>query len=95
MAEELAANRGAWLAAESSRIPVSNDRNVCVVARANVQVLDGGVAEESIVVQDIDVDIGNSGRVVGWVGQVYECGYSQRGLGRIDDVQVVDLGLQL
>ena len=95
MGEELAANRGAWLAAESSRIPVGNDRNVCVVARANEQVLDGGVAEESIVVQDIDVDIGNSGRVVGWVGQVHECGYSQRGLRRIDDVQVVDLGLQL
>lgn len=95
MAEELAANRGAWLAAKGSRIPVSDDGNVSVVAGANAQVLDGGMAEEGIVVQDIDVDIGNSGRVVGWVGQVYERGYSQRGLGCIDDVQVEDLGLQL
>lgn len=95
MAEEFATNCGTWLATEGSRIPVSDDGNVSVVAGANVQVLDGGVAEERIVVQDIDVDIGNGGRVVGWVGQVYERGYSQRSLGRIDDVQVVDLGLQL
>jgi hypothetical protein len=95
LAEELAANCSAWLAAESGGIPVSDDGDVGVVARANVQVLDGGMAEESVVVQDVDVNVGHSGRVVGWVGQVYERGYSQRRLGGIDDVQVEDLGLQL
>ena len=53
------------------------------------------MAEESVVVQNIDVDIGNSGRVVGWVGQFHERGYGQRRLGRSDDVHVEDFGLQL
>ena len=95
MTEEFATNRSAWLATESGGIPVSDDGNVSVVAWANIQILDGGMAEKSIVVQDIDVDVGDSGRVVGWVGQVHEGGYSQRRFGRIDDVHVEDLGLKL
>ena len=95
LAEKFTANCSAWLTAEGGRIPVSDDGDVGVVAWADVEVFDSGMAEESVVVQDIDVDVGNGGRVVGWVGQVYERGYGQRRFGRIDDVQVEDFWLQL
>jgi hypothetical protein len=93
LAEEFTADCGAWFAAESGGVPVSDDGDVGVVAWADVEVLHSGVAEESVVVQDVDVDVWNGGRVVGWVGQVYKRSDGQRRLGRIDNVQVEDFGL--
>lgn len=60
-----------------------------------MKILHSCVAEEGVIVQDVDVDIGNSGRVVGWVGQIHERGYIQRRLGSVDNAQIEDFGLQL
>lgn len=94
LGEELAADCSAWFAAEGGGVPVGYDWDVGVVARADGEVLDSRVAKESVVVQDVDVNIGNGGRVVGRVGQVHERRDSQRRLGGIDDVQVEDFGPQ-
>lgn len=74
---------------------MSDNRDIGVVARADVEVFDSGMTEESVVVQDVNVDVGNGGRVIGWVGQVHQRGYSQGRLGGIDDVQIEDFWLQL
>ena len=72
---------------------MSDNGNVGVVAWADVEVFHSGVAEESVVVQDVDVDVWDGGGVVGRVGQVYKRSDGQGGLRCINDVQVEDFGL--
>ena len=49
MAEELAAHRGALLAAEGGWVPDGGDGDVGVVSRADVEVFDRCVAEQGVV----------------------------------------------
>lgn len=95
LAEEFAAYGGALFAAEGQGVPVRGDWDVGVVSGADVEVFHCGVAEEGVVGKNVDVDIGDGGRVVCGIGQVHQRRDSQGRLGGVDDAQIEDFRFQL
>ena len=95
MAEHFAADFGACFAAEGERVPERGYGDGCVVSWADFEVFDCGVAEEGIVCEDIDVNVGNGGGVFSGVGDVDESLDGQAAGTCVGDREVVDLGLEV
>lgn len=68
------------------------DEDVAVGAGNDLDVFRGGVAEDGVVVEHLDVDVGHGGGVVRWVGDIHFGFEEDGGRSGIKDTEMADFG---
>lgn len=64
------------------------DKDVAVGPGNDVDVFRGGVAEDGVVVEHLDVDVGHGGGIVRWVGDVHLCFEEDGGRSGLKDAEI-------
>lgn len=73
-------------------VPNRSHEKVCVVSWVDVHIFCNGLAHDGFVHQDVNVEVGHSGRIIGGVGNVDVCLQGDGGASRVDDGKVSNLG---
>lgn len=68
------------------------DEDVAVGPGNDLDVLSGGVAEDGVVVEHLDVDVGHGGGIVRGVGDVDFCFEEDGGRGGLKDTEITYFG---
>lgn len=69
-------------------VPDSSYEEVCVVSWVDVDVFRNGLAYNGFIDQDIDVEVGYGGRIVGRIGDIDICLQCDGGASRFDNGEI-------